>query len=95
MGGDEAGGGFGGDEAGGGFDLGGFGGDEAGGGFGGDEAGGEDLGGFGESFRGDENVIDRLLIEGRRKNEDILLMTKGIDELLNEENNEDDELLID
>jgi hypothetical protein len=90
-------GGFGGDEAGGGFgDLGGFGGDFGGGDeTGGDFGGGETEGGFGEGFRGDENVIDRLLLEGRKRNEDILIMTKGIDELLNEENIDDDELLID
>ena len=74
--GDDAGGGFG-DDAGGGF------GDDAGGGFG-DDAGG-DSGGFGESFRGDEDTIDRLLMEGKRKNEDISMMTKGIDDLLDGE----------
>ena len=75
------GGGFGGDE-------GGFGGDE--GGFGGDE-GGE----FGESFRGDDKTIDRLLLEGKKKNEDILIMTKGIDKLLDEENLDTDEIVVD
>ena len=74
----DAGGGFG-DDAGGGF------GDDAGGGFG-DDAGG-DSGGFGESFRGDEDTIDRLLMEGKRKNEDISMMTKGIDDLLDGEKN--------
>ena len=80
-----AGGGFG-DDAGGGFgDTGGGFGDDAGGGFG-DDAGGDTGGGFGESFRGDEDTIDRLLMEGKRKNEDISMMTKGIDDLLDEEN---------
>jgi uncharacterized membrane protein YgcG len=87
--GEETGGGFGGgEETGGGFGGGGFdlgGGEEIGGG----EIGGSEAGtGFGESFRGDENVIDRLLLEGKKKNEDIFNMTKGIDLLLNEENNE-------
>ena len=55
------GGGFGGDTGGFGGVTGGFGGD-TGGGFG-DEAGGEEAGGFGEGFRGDEDVIDKLLLE--------------------------------
>jgi hypothetical protein len=72
----DTGGGFGGDTGGGfGDDTGGF----------GDDTGGDDTGGFGESFRGDEDTIDRLLLEGKRKNEDISTMTKGIDDLLNEE----------
>ena len=87
--GDEA-GGFGGDEAGaggfGGDEAGGFGGDEAGG-FGGDEAGGE--GGFGEGFRGDEDVIEKLLLEGKRKNEDIMNMTNGIDNLISDTDGEE------
>lgn len=87
TGGDE--GGFGGDT--GGFGGGGFGGDT--GGFGDEGDAGGDEGGFGESFRGDEDTIDRLLMEGKKKNQDIFSMTKGIDELLNEENSEDDELL--
>ena len=62
---------------------------------GGGETGGGETGGFGESFRGDEDIIDRLLLEGRKKNEDILIMTKGIDSLLKEENDDEDELLID
>ena len=77
------------------------GGDLGGGDFGGGDFGGGDLGGgeaFGEGFRGDENVIDKLLLEGRKKNEDIVFMTSGIDELLKEktadlENGEDIELL--
>jgi hypothetical protein len=89
--GDDAGGGFGADAGGFGADIGGFGGDT-----GGEEAGGEEAGGgFGESFRGDKDAIDRLLLEGKKKNEDIFNMTKGIDSLLNEENIEDDELLMD
>jgi hypothetical protein len=69
----------------GGFEFGG--GEELGGEFG----GGEELGGeFGESFRGDENIIDKLLVEGRKKNEDIFMMTNGIDDLLKEENGVED-----
>tara|TARA_R110002020_G_scaffold138469_7_gene308544 strand:+ start:14723 stop:16606 length:1884 start_codon:yes stop_codon:yes gene_type:complete len=83
--GDDAGGGFG--DAGGGFgDAGGGFGDDAGGGFG-DDAGGDE-GGFGESFRGDEDSIDKLLLEGKKKNEDIYMMTKGIDSLINGEDSE-------
>ncbi len=80
--------GFGGGEAGG-FG-GGFGGGEAGGfGGGGNETesepgtevgGGE---GFGEGFNND-NVIDKLLLEGKKRNEDIMSMTKGIQSLLKE-----------
>ena len=86
--GDTGGGGFGdtGGDTGGGF------GDDTGGGFG-DDTGGDTGGGFGESFRGDEDVIDRLLLEGKKKNENIFMMTKGIDELLNKENGEDSDLL--
>ena len=92
SGGDDAGGGFGGDTGGGfGDDAGGGFGDDAGGGFG-DDAGGDTGGGFGESFRGDEDTIDRLLLEGKRKNEDIFMMTEGIDSLIN---NEDSEILTD
>ena len=89
-GGDFGGGGFGGGGFGGGDEAGGFGGDEAGG-FGGDEAGGDE-GGFGEGFRGDEDVIDKLLLEGKRKNEEITYMTQGIDDLLKEENSEESDL---
>ncbi len=89
-------GGFGGDAGGFGGDTGGFGGD-TGGGFGdeGGDMGGEEAGGFGEGFRGDEDVIDKLLLEGKKKNEDISMMTKGIDELLNEENEDNSDLLTD
>ena len=73
-------GGFGGDEAG------GFGGDEAGG-FGGDEAGGDSA--FGEGFRGDEGVIDKLLLEGKRKNQEIMDMTNGIDNLISDNDGEE------
>ena len=76
----DAGGGFGGD-TGGGF------GDDTGSGFG-DDTGGDDAGGFGESFRGDEDTIDRLLLEGKRKNEDIFMMTEGIENLINSEDSE-------
>jgi hypothetical protein len=83
-------GGFGGDTGGGfGDDAGGG---DTGGGFG-DDAGGGDAGGFGESFRGDEDTIDKLLLEGKKKNENIFMMTKGIDELLSEKNGEDNDLL--
>ena len=80
---DDAGGDMGGDTGG------GFGGD-TGGGFGdsGGDMGGDDSGGFGESFRGDEGTIDRLLLEGKRKNEDIFMMTEGIDNLINSEDSE-------
>jgi len=90
----DTGGGFGGDTGGFGGDTGGGFGDDTGGGFG-DEAGGEEAGGFGEGFRGDEDVIDKLLLEGKKKNEDISMMTKGIDELLNEENEDNSDLLTD
>ena len=83
--GDDAGGGFGGD-TGGGF------GDDTGGGFG-DDTGGGDTEGFGEGFRGDEGVIDNLLLEGKKKNEDIIMMTDGIDRLLKEENFDESDIL--
>jgi hypothetical protein len=95
-------GGFGGGEEGGfgggfgGGDEGGFGGGDEGGFGGGEEGGfgGGEEGGFGEGFRGDEDAIDKLLLEGKRKNQDILMMTRGIDELLDEENEDDSDLLI-
>lgn len=77
-----------GDEGGG--DLGGsFGGGDFGGDtFGGDEGGfgdeGGDEGGFGESFRNQEGVIDKLLNEGKSKNEDIKMLFNGVDELIRE-----------
>ena len=77
-------GGFGGEA--GGFEAGGFGGGEE---FGGEEAGGE-AGGFGESFRGDEKIIDKLLLEGKKKNEEIFMMTEGIDDLINDNKNGED-----
>jgi hypothetical protein len=80
-------GGFGGDTGGFGGDTGGFGGDT--GGFGGDDTSGD----FGEGFKGDENVIDKLLLEGKKKNEDIIMMTSGIDVLLNEENFDEKDIL--
>jgi hypothetical protein len=88
-------GGFGGGEGGFGGGEGGFGGGE--GGFGGDEGGfgGDEGGEFGESFKGDDKTIDRLLLEGKKKNEDILIMTKGIDKLLDEENLDTDEIVVD
>jgi len=69
------------------------------GGFGdmGGDTGGFDLGGdtggfgdtdtpvdteFGESFN-KENIIDKLLLEGKKKNMDILNMIEGVDEMLN------------
>ena len=78
-------GGFGGDDTSG--DTGGFGGDT--GGFDGDDTSGD----FGEGFKGDENVIDKLLLEGKKKNEDIIMMTSGIDVLLNEENFDEKDIL--
>ncbi len=94
TGGAEAGGG-GGSFGGGGFDLGGGaelgGGEEVGGGLGGgEEAGGEEAGGgFGESFRyKDKSIIDKLLLEGRKKNEDIMMMTEGIKNLIGDEEND-------
>ena len=102
-GGAEAGGGFGGGGFGGGGGLelggeeGGFGGEETGGTeeAGGEETGGEG-GGFGESFRyKNKGIIDKLLLEGRRKNEDIIMMTEGIRDLIGEEeennNSEEDD----
>lgn len=92
---------FGGGGGGGGFDLGGFdlGGVEGEGEFGG-EMGGPEAGGgeseFGEGFRNqNKSIIDKLLLEGRRKNEDIIMMTEGIKNLIgeDEENNEEDENL--
>ena len=59
------------------------------GGFGGDDTSGD----FGEGFKGDENVIDKLLLEGKKKNEDIIMMTSGIDVLLNEENFDEKDIL--
>tara|TARA_R100001509_G_scaffold65560_1_gene36250 strand:- start:45341 stop:47224 length:1884 start_codon:yes stop_codon:yes gene_type:complete len=91
--GDDAGGGFGGDTGGGfGDDTGGGFGDDTGGGFG-DDTGGGDTEGFGEGFRGDEGVIDNLLLEGKKKNEDIIMMTDGIDRLLKEENFDESDIL--
>lgn len=89
------GGGFGG---GGGLELGG--GEEFGGGTeggeeaGGEEAGGEEGGGFGESFRyKNKSIIDKLLLEGKQKNEDIIMMTEGIKKLIGEddENHDNDD----
>ena len=83
-----------------------------GGGFGGGaeiggEAGGEETGGaeaagtetgFGEGFRNQsKNIIDKLLMEGISKNEDIMMMTEGIKNLIGESDedlNDDDELLL-
>jgi len=88
----DTGGGFGGDTGGGfGDDTGGGFGDDTGGGFGGDTGG--DTEGFGEGFRGDEGVIDNLLLEGKKKNEDIIMMTDGIDRLLKEENFDESDIL--
>ena len=54
---------------------------------------GEEVGGgFGESFRyKDKSIIDKLLLEGRQKNEDIIMMTEGIKNLIGEEDNIDDD----
>ncbi len=92
MGGDDfgGGGGFGGGGDFGGDDFGGEeGGDDFGGDFGGDEGGddfggGEDAGGgeFGEGFN--TGVIDRLLNEGKSKNEDIKMLFDGVNDLIRE-----------
>jgi len=73
---------------GGGFDFGG--GDAGGDAFGGEETvdtGGEeaggDAGGFGEAFNRQVD-IDKLLLEGIKRNQDILSMTKGITNLIEE-----------
>jgi len=92
------GGGFGGGDFGGG-ELGGEG--ELGGGeLGGGELGGEEGGapeggtetGFGEGFRSqNKSIIDKLLTDGRRKNEDIMMMTEGIKKLIGEDSEENHE----
>ncbi|NIQ16729.1 MAG: hypothetical protein GTO02_20795, partial [Candidatus Dadabacteria bacterium] len=56
---------------------------------GGEEFGGEAGGEFGEGFNND--VIDKLLVEGKRKNEDIKMMAEGIDDLLAEYNDSEDD----
>jgi len=104
------GGGFGGGSFGGGGDFGGDLGGDMGGDLGGEEGGlGGDMGGeesgtetggtetgFGESFRyKNKSIIDKLLMEGIRKNEDIMMMTDGIkhligDDTVNEEEDDDD-----
>jgi len=99
------GGGFGGGDFGGG-ELGGegeLGGGELGGGegeLGGGELGGEEGGapeggtetGFGEGFRSqNKSIIDKLLTDGRRKNEDIMMMTEGIKKLIGEDSEENHE----
>lgn len=82
------GGGFGGDL--GGEDLGGEGG-ELGGELGGAPEGGTETG-FGEGFRSqNKSIIDKLLTDGRRKNEDIMMMTEGIKKLIGEDNEENHE----
>lgn len=59
----------------------------------GDEGGAEDFGGdeggaeggaedFGESFNNQESVIDKLLVEGKSKNEDIKMLFNGVDGLI-------------
>ena len=83
------GGGFGGDLGGedlGGEDLGGEGGE-----LGGAPEGGTETG-FGEGFRSqNKSIIDKLLTDGRRKNEDIMMMTEGIKKLIGEDNEENHE----
>ena len=63
------------------------------------EAGAE-VGGFGEGFRSQsKSIIDKLLMDGISKNEDIMLMTEGIKDLIgeddsfNEEDYDDSDLL--
>jgi len=80
--------GLGGEDAGLGGEDAGLGGEEVGG----PEAGTPETGGFGEGFRNqDKNIIDKLLLEGRRKNEDIMMMTEGIKNLIGDEDKEDEE----
>jgi hypothetical protein len=87
FGGDEE-AGLGGEEAGLGGEEAGLGGEE----IGGPEAGAPETGGFGEGFRSqDKNIVDKLLLEGRRKNEDIFMMTEGIKNLIGEEDEEVEE----
>jgi hypothetical protein len=74
-----------GDEEGGGDDFGDDFGDEGGGDEGGDD--------FGEGFN--IGIVDKLLSDGIKKNEDILSMTKGIDNLINEELEDDSEIIDD
>jgi hypothetical protein len=57
-------------------------GDEGGDDFGGDEGdtgGGDD---FGESFNKQSGIIDKLLNDGKRKNEDIKMLFEGVDEII-------------
>ena len=59
-----------------------FGGDEGEADFGGDEG---DAGGdtdFGESFNRQSGIIDKLLNDGKRKNEDIKMLFEGVDEII-------------
>ncbi|NIP31191.1 MAG: hypothetical protein GTN59_11735, partial [Candidatus Dadabacteria bacterium] len=78
------------------FGGGGFGGgdlDFGGGGEFGGEFGGEEIGGggeFGESFRGEENIIDKLLTDGIKRNEDIKMISEGINKLLDDGNEDED-----
>jgi hypothetical protein len=69
----------GGDEFGGGEDLGGT--DEFGGG---EDLGGDTGGEFGESFRNQEGIIDKLLNEGKSKNQDIRMLFDGVNNLIKE-----------
>jgi hypothetical protein len=83
-GGGDFGGDFGGDEDfGGGDEFGDAGGDEN---FGGGEDTGGDTGGegFGESFRNQEGIIDKLLNEGKSKNQDIRMLFDGVNNLIKE-----------
>jgi len=81
---------FGGDE------FGAEGGDDFGDDFG-DESGGDDFGDtggeddFGEGFN--RSIVDKLLSDGIKKNEDILAMTKGIDKLIKEGSEDDSEII--
>lgn len=43
---------------------------------------------FGESFKHRDNVIDKLLLEGKRRNQDIIMLCEGVDELINESTGE-------
>jgi hypothetical protein len=90
MGGDDfggGGGGFGGGDFGGGDDFGAEGGDDFGTDDGGEDfGGGEDTGGdFGEGFN--TGIIDKLLNEGKSKNEDIKMLFEGVNDLIRETEN--------
>jgi len=59
-----------------------FGGNEGEADFGGDEGGDEGDTDFGESFNRQSGIIDKLLNDGKRKNEDIKMLFEGVDEII-------------